>query len=70
MSNEKKPIQESILSGEKNIYNAVNNELEKMMQQVSDARSSTQSLQLSGADDGGGTISYLRKTLFNIEQQT
>lgn len=64
------PIQESISTGEKNIDNAVNNQLEEMMQQASDARSSTQSFQLSEADDGGGIISYLRKTLSNIEQQT
>ena len=70
LSDGKNPIQESISTGEKNIDNAVNNQLEEMMQQASDARSSTQSLQLSEADDGGGIISYLRKTLSNIEQQT
>lgn len=70
LSDEKNPIQESILTREKNIDNVVNNQLEGMMQQALDARSSTQSLQLSEAYDGGGIILYLRKTLSNIEQQT
>lgn len=70
LSDEKNPIQESILTREKNIGNAVNNQLQGMMQQASDARSSTQSLQLSEAYDGGKIILYLRKTLSNIEQQT